>query len=468
MLQIIPYPEKVSYRKIKHGPNVFHDALKGVLQGEKFFQVINPNGDNYGLHYVANIDWAKKSDMYDKSEHLENYPLYPPYLSYDEEDTSKFSFDIFHNIKKVWFKEANEYTIVVAGIILKHTDMAVSFADERITMFIPESDRLKVSFDEPDTTDKTLLRVIDSFYPTPAFKDNNQVDQIFCFHHIFFFQGLTDLPLDKIKYAELVIVKDEGIGSILSCYHLLQKYFKTYGITLGIQPGSSRYPDEMLEKYFDLRISTPDFNEDNTVLIVNYFAAWFVRMAGKDRDSQYNINSLNPTFKKEMDEYAQAVMGSKRMLAVLLRGTDFITSGMAALAKPVTADFAIPLIKQWMEEDSYDGIVLATEDEDMLSATREASGNKLIAISQERFSVEKLGSNETIAQLEQNSLSGEKYHNHIVDITVNYFYAVYLLSKCESFIYSNLCGGERLTHIFNDGKYKKELCLSELAMQNSQ
>lgn len=38
----------------------------------------------------------------------------------------------------------------------------------------------------------------------------------------------------------------------------------------------------------------------------------------------------------------------------------------------------------------------------------------------------------------------------------------YLLSRCESFIYSNVCGGERLARVFNHGKYKKELCINQV------
>ena len=58
------------------------------------------------------------SDNYPFSEVLDAHPLYPPYYKYDEEDVSKLSFDIFHGMKKVWFKEANEYTITIARILL--------------------------------------------------------------------------------------------------------------------------------------------------------------------------------------------------------------------------------------------------------------------------------------------------------------------------------------------------------------
>ena len=54
MLQIFPYDKNVSFRKLKHGGNVFHDALKGVLKGEVIFQVLNQDGEDYLLRYIDN------------------------------------------------------------------------------------------------------------------------------------------------------------------------------------------------------------------------------------------------------------------------------------------------------------------------------------------------------------------------------------------------------------------------------
>ena len=40
LLQIMPYTGTTDFQKLKHGPHVFHDALEGVLRGEKDFHVI--------------------------------------------------------------------------------------------------------------------------------------------------------------------------------------------------------------------------------------------------------------------------------------------------------------------------------------------------------------------------------------------------------------------------------------------
>ena len=462
MLQIKPYTGAVNYQKLNHGPRVFHDALEAVLKGEKNFQVINPDGENYCLHYIENIVWAKQFDSYPNIDIMDAHPFYPPYYKYDEEDSSKLSFDLFDGIKKAWFKEANEYTVAISRVLLKHTDINIVFADHRIKMFIPESERLIVSDQEPDTDDHTLIRVINEFYFSVGFQNFNLVDQIYCFHHIFLFQWLTDLPVEEIKYVKICIPKCEGIGSILDSYVRFKWYFDRYGIQTTIEPHSSRYPDDMLNKYFNLSITPEDSDDTNTVYIVNFFGAWMPRVVGKAMEVMYDSDSLNPAFRKEMEEYADAVLGNKRMLGVLLRGSDYFTSNMQGLSKPVLAESAIPIIRQWMEEDGYDGIFLATEDEDMLASMKEAFGNTMIAVSQERYSVNQLEKLKTIAELEKETYDRDKYDEHLVDVTVNYFYAVYLLSRCESFIFSSTCGGERLTRVFNRGRFKKELCISAL------
>ena len=466
MLQIMPYSGAVNYRKLSHGPHVFHDALEGVLKGEEKFHVINPDGEDYDLHYIDNMVWAKQFGNYPKIEIMEDHPFYPPYYKYDEEDTSKMSFDLFSGMKKVWFKEANEYTITVARVLLRETDLDITFADRRIKMFIPESERLLVSDQEPDAGDPTLLRVINEYYFAPAFFGYNQVDQIFCFHHVFLFQWLTDLPVEEIKYAKICVPKCEGIGSILDSYMRFKRFFDGFGIQTTIEPHSSRYPDDMLNRFFDLPITPKDSDDTNTVYIVNFFGTFFARVIGKATEAMYDTDSLNPEFRKEMEEYADAILGKKRMLGVLLRGSDYFTSNLTGIRKAVGAEVSIPIIRQWMEEDKYDGIFLATEDEDMLSSMKEAFGNTIIAVSQERYSVNQLEKVKTIAELERETYDRKEYDEHLVDVTVNYFYAVYLLSRCESFIYSSSCGGERLARVFNRGKFKKEFCIAQAIMEN--
>lgn len=101
----------------------------------------------------------------------------------------------------------------------------------------------------------------------------------------------------------------------------------------------------------------------------------------------------------------------------------------------------------------------------MLHAMREAFGSRLIAIAQERYSVDDFEQVETIDELEHLRRTPEEYVEYVEDTTVNYFYAIYLLSRCESLISSNLCGGAVLARVFKEGFFKRECCLAEMVMR---
>ena len=112
----------------------------------------------------------------------------------------------------------------------------------------------------------------------------------------------------------------------------------------------------------------------------------------------------------------------------------------------------LPTIHQWMDEDQYDSIFLATEDKDILEQMKTAFGKKVIAVAQERHSVSELKKDQILSDLE-NIYSEEEYDKMIEDTTVNYFYALYMLSRCDSFLCSGKCNGWDIVNEFNKGKF---------------
>ena len=54
-----------------------------------------------------------------------------------------------------------------------------------------------------------------------------------------------------------------------------------------------------------------------------------------------------------------------------------------------------------------------------------------------------------IAELENEKYAPDEKEEHIEDMTVNYFYAMYVLSKCDSFIASGLSNGIDMVKGFN-------------------
>ncbi len=463
MLLFEEYDREMNHRTLEHGTDVFHKALDCVLLGEKRFHVNNPNGEDYDLVYTDNQSWAESSPEYPDSPLFHKDPLYPPYYSYDEKNKEKLCFDIFEGFERVWFSEVSEYTVVLTGILLAYTDLPVMWKDERISWFYPGEDRIKIA-DDPGTEDKTVLRVINTFHASAFICDFYTMDPVVLFHHVFVFQWLTKLPMDKVRYAEILVARSEGIGSVLTLYARTMHFLERFGIEVTIQPGSSRYADHIFEKYFSVRMTPADADETNTIYITNYFGLLFTKMLRYSSGNDFDATSLSPAFLAEMKEYANAVLGDKKMLGILLRGSDYIASGMSGASAPVTVESAIPKIREWMDEGGYDGIFLATEDRDILDKMLAAFPGKIRAVSQERYGIEDFTANnvKTISELDsKRHPEGEDYDAFLEDSTANYFYALYLLSRCESFMYSGQCGGIVMTKSLSEKGFRRMWCFAQ-------
>ena len=61
----------------------------------------------------------------------------------------------------------------------------------------------------------------------------------------------------------------------------------------------------------------------------------------------------------------------------------------------------------------------------------------------------------TISELDRARHPGRAYDAYVEDATVNYLYAIYMLSRCEAFMYSCHCGGVSLARQFSGDQYQK-------------
>ena len=61
----------------------------------------------------------------------------------------------------------------------------------------------------------------------------------------------------------------------------------------------------------------------------------------------------------------------------------------------------------------------------------------------------------TISELDRFRHPGRAYDAYVEDATVNYLYALYMLSRCEAFMYSCHCGGVSLARQFNEDHYQR-------------
>ena len=155
------------------------------------------------------------------------------------------------------------------------------------------------------------------------------------------------------------------------------------------------------------------------------------------------------------------------MLGVLLRGSDFFKANFEGGAAAVPVETAIPIIRKFLEEGGFDGIMLATEDKDILHAVKDSFPGKVITVAQERYSVRDFEVAQTISELETLRRSQEEYESYVEDTTVNYFYGVYLVSRCDTFIHSNNCCGAQLVKSFGEGIIKRTYCIAEEMMKSS-
>ena len=459
MLNIIPVTEeqKKEYRVLEHGENVFHEAISYAKQGEKTFYVQNPDGEDYGLSYTLNMDLLPE-DLEYFLKMTDGKDVYPPYLDYDETWTDRICLEFLNNFREACFEAIDEYALVCAKLMLLHTEMDVYFTDRRVAWFLPESGHLHIVPELPwnkDNKEKTTLYVIPGVREMGYFqKDYSYISSMPLFNNLFFWQGLTDLPFEQIKYVEMILYKDFGLGAVLNRIYSYSRMFGTKSWEVFLSPGSSRYPDEMLMRYFNISGRPEDATEKNTLVADNMLplvSTWYFQQFGQGIEEDV----FRKEFRQELDEYVQAVLGDKKVLGILIRGSDYVASKMPGMYHQATVDEMIPVIDRWMEEDGYDLLFLATEDQKAFTKMKDHYGSKLRAISQERFSLDEFKGVTMISELEKVRNKKEEYKGAVEDTTINYIYAVYLLSKCESLIASGLNGGYSMTVALNQGRFRK-------------
>lgn len=87
---------------------------------------------------------------------------------------------------------------------------------------------------------------------------------------------------------------------------------------------------------------------------------------------------------------------------------------------------------------------------------REEFGNLIRIVSQERFNLDEFKTAKLIAELENEKYDPAEKEEHIEDMSVNYFYAMYTLSKCDSLIASGMSNGVDLIRCFNGGNFQND------------
>ena len=444
-MYLIRPKENIDCPTLLHGPDLFARARNC---GAERIHILGPEGREYDLKYVKNSDL--RPDFI--RNRWKDEACYPDYLTYSVEEKSSLYLDFFRIFRTVCILSVNEYSIALAEVILRYTRLSLVSADERIRWFF--DDRIPVIGVQEVPQGRDVLIIGDESADLVFDVSFHKVGPVNAFHNVFFLQGQGALELSRYSYAELAIDEGAGIGSVLNNLYRFGKALSAIGLTPAVRGEKvGHFSVSFLKKLFDLHLESacPDsrtivFPEMST-LSSTMFLDWV--------QPRLDLSILSEPFLAEMREYADALIGEKRFLGVLIRGTDYILVHKDGPRKMAGVDDMIPTIREWMDTYGYEKIFLATEDSDVLSEMRRVFGEQVIVIAQERHSVSELSDRQLLAELEKET--SDDYERSVADGTVNYFYALYMLSRCDAFICSGPCNGYDLAAGFNGGKYERTL-----------
>lgn len=452
MFRIEDYDHTAECRMLALSSNLFHEALKEVPDSMSRFHVKNPKGDDFDIVYYDNNDDIEPLDSYPK---YQKPPFMARYLLYDEEDIETLWLDFFDGVENMVFEELNEYTIVLTKLVLSYTEIEVYCTDQRILYFIPEQDRLHVQRNLPQDLDReTLLCITKDLASGIEDGKFRTLSSTYAFHNVFLLQWILDgRSLSKFRFITVEIDEWAGIGAILSYVERYSIAFKRFGLKF-IQKGNvylGKFKLKDLKRYFVLDLQDDEANDDNTLVVPSFMALAKTKFL---KGIQHSIDEsvLTAEFKAEMDEYYDDLFGGEKVLGVMIRGTDYITSGMTGDRKMASPQQMAPLIHEWIETYGFNRVFLATEDEDALEYMRHEFGSLVVALSQERLKLSDLRKDELLTDYEKENADG-MYEEKLEDTTINYFYALYILSRCDSFICSGRCNGSDIVRSFNNGRF---------------
>ena len=453
MFKLEAFNPEVEAKTLQLSDQLFHEALKEVPQSMARFHVKNDSGEDFDIVY-----WDNNDDI----EPIEAYPKYvkPPfmtkYLYYDETDKNSLYLDFFKDLDTCIFEELNEYTIVLTKVILSFTNLDIYCRDERLHWFVDDNPRLHIVHELPeDRFAESTFYIQEEMRSGLEDYSFNRLSSTYAFHNIFFLQWMLDgKDFANYRFFTMAINDTGGIGAVLSSYKTNQQAAQTFGLKF-VSPNVDhfgKFPRSMVEKYFAVDIWDEEANEENTLVVPDLVMFYKTKFYCGLRAS-LDVDSIASGFREEMDEYYDAVLGEKKALGLLIRGSDYISTGLSGLRKMATVEQMTPKIHQWMEQYGYEKLFLATEDADILEAMRREFGKNVIALSQERLSVANLRNGQVISEYEKET-SGEDYAAKLEDTTINYFYALYILSRCDAFLCSGQCNGWDNVLSLNGGRFE--------------
>ncbi len=162
-------------------------------------------------------------------------------------------------------------------------------------------------------------------------------------------------------------------------------------------------------------------------------------------DGIYNdkVNEYLEVKKKEFLPYPDKTLG------VLARGTDYAGQNFKNHNIHATKEMMAEKIREMLNKLGLEYIFMATEDEGYCDYFKGLFGDRIYFTDQERYTTKP---GEMLAQLHRRTESSVSAFRRGAD----YVLAVYLLSKCDSFMASGRCAGTTEAVKMNEGRFREK------------
>ncbi len=140
---IIEKPNNANCKTLIHSENVFHEAISG---GDERYHIKDEKYGDYDIVYIEN------DSLNPPNPALKNTKRIPDYLTYNEYETESLVLDLFKRFDALSCEEVNEYTAVIAKVLIREFDYTVYFTDRAILRFI-KSDKVHIVEKLPEGED---------------------------------------------------------------------------------------------------------------------------------------------------------------------------------------------------------------------------------------------------------------------------------------------------------------------------
>ena len=161
-------------------------------------------------------------------------------------------------------------------------------------------------------------------------------------------------------------------------------------------------------------------------------------------------NRLNKVIE---EKYNQTIGEKRNVLGVLCRGSDYTQKKPSGHAVQPTFEQIKEKVDEYIGRYTVDYLFVATEDEEYMNKFKSVYGEKVLCVEQNRF-----------GKLKVNYISElNMAYNDLIEMNMNYYTSLYILSKCDYFISGMTAGtigvafmadGFKAYYYFELGHYK--------------